>query len=197
MENSITQKFIDLLGPITDERHHFGIKEEKATFSGYDIIAVDEKQKEVVEQLIKEQFGVEKVLWVEMPVGFTEDEKTKFIIKTHKVDDSELENNPGKTCYLYQIVFSHKIYDVGTFIKTPVKDGCTLGPVIYDPTSFTPLRSVVLTFDVSALQDIDSPEEADDLRRKELHKKLDEMLDNPEEYTPEGKRALLLRMAIV
>ena len=131
-----------------------------------------------------------------MPVGFTEDEETKFAVRTRKIDDLESESNPGKTCYLYQILFSPKMYDTSTFITSPVKNGCTLGPVVYDPTSFTPLRSVVLTFDVSNLQDIDNPEEADDTIRKGLHKMIDKMLDSPEEYTPEGKRALLIRMAI-
>ena len=109
--------------------------------------------------------------------------------------------------YLQSIGLSHEMYDSNVCL-TPVKNRASVGPTIYDANDFTPLKSVILFWSPENLQDdimFDekfvfnnkgekmnniSPEER--LKQK-LHKTLDEVLKNTEEYKMKGTRHILIR----
>ena len=194
MENQITKRVIDIVGPVTDERYAFGGLNMGAAAGGYDVIALTDEQKVQVEQLIVDHYKVKKVLWMELPSGMTEDGEQAVVAKTHKLADSDYETYEGKTAYMYQILFSPKMYDPKT-IHQPVKDGCTFGPLLYNPETFEPSRSITITFSPTYPQDIDSTEDQDEIMKQSLHDKLEQVLANPEDYLPEATRGCMLRFA--
>lgn len=194
MENQITKRVIDIVGPVTDERHAFGGLNMGAAAGGYDVVALTDEQKVQLEQLVVDHFKVKKVLWMEIPVGMTEDGKEAIVAKTIKLDDEENPTYEGKTAYVYQILFSPKMYDPKT-IHSPVKDGCTFGPLVYNPENFEPSRSITLTFNPTFPQDIDSKEDPEQVMKQSLRDKLEKVLTNPEDYMPEAFRACMLRFA--
>lgn len=194
MKNKITKKIIDIVGPVTDERHAFGGLNMGAAAGGYDVIALTDEQKVQVEQLMIDHYKVKKVLWMELPSGLTEDGEQAVVTQTHKLTDSDYETYEGKTAYMYQILFSPRIYDPKT-IHAPVKDGCTFGPLVYNPENFEPSRSITLTFNPTFPQDIDSKEAQDEVMKQSLRDKLEKVLTSPEEYMPEAFRGCMLRFA--
>ncbi len=192
MTSQITQKFIDLLGPTTDGKLHFGKYAQDASIGGHNVTALSDEQRQQVEQLVIDHYKVKKVLWMEIPAGLTEDGEQAIVAKTHKLVDEDYETYEGKTAYIYQILFSPIMYDPSTWAKEPVKDGCTFSPLWFDPLTFTPSRRIVLSFNPEVAMDEDRTEE--DIRL-DLHLQLDKILDNPEDYMPEGFRACMLRFA--
>ena len=194
MENQITKRMMDIVGPVTDERYAFGGLNMGAAAGGYDVIALTDEQKLQVEQLVIDHYKVKKVLWMQIPSGITEYGEQAVVAKTHKLVDTDYEPYEGKTAYVYQIMFSPKMYDPKT-IHQPVKDGCTFGPLVYNPENFEPSRSITITFSPTYPQDVDSKEDPEQVMKQSLHDKLDKVLTNPEEYTPEAFRACLLRFA--
>ena len=196
MTNQITQKFIDLLGPITDEKAHFSTFQQSAGLGGYDIHQISKVQTELVEQIVKDHFKVKEVLWMELPSGIDKNGKP-IVAKTIKLDDKENPTYEGKTIYVYQIMFTPRMYDPTSFIKEPVKDGCTFGPLFYSPETFEPYRSITLTFNPTFPQDIESKEDQDQIMKQQLRDKLEKVLKNPDSYMPEGYRGCLLRYAVV
>ena len=194
MENQITKKFMDIVGPVTDERYAFGGLNMGAAAGGYDVIALTDEQKLQVEQLVIDHYKVKKVLWMQIPSGITEYGEQAVVARTHKLVDTDYETYEGKTAYVYQIMFSPKMYDPKT-IHQPVKDGCTFGPLVYNPENFEPSRSITITFSPTYPQDVDSKEDPEQVMKQSLHDKLDKVLTNPEEYMPETFRACLLRFA--
>jgi hypothetical protein len=195
MENQITQKFIDLLGPITDGKLHFSKYAQENVAGGHTVCEMSKVQLQLAEQLIKDHFKVKKVLWMEMPTGLTEDGKETIVAKTHKLTDSDYKTYEGKTAYIYQILFSPIMYDPSTWAKEPVKDGCTFSPLWFDPLTFTPSRRIVLSFNPTFPQDIDSTVDQEEVMKQSLRDKLEQVLTNPKDYMPEGFRACLLRFA--
>jgi len=194
MENQITKKFMDIVGPVTDERLAFGGLNMPSAPGGYLVTALTDEQKVQVEQLVIDHYKVKKVLWMEIPTGMTEDGKEAIVAKTLKLVDSDYETYEGKTAYMYQILFTPKMYDPKT-IYQPVKDGCTFGPLVYNPENFEPSRSIILTFNPTFPQDIDSTEDQDEIMKQSLRDKLEKVLTSPEEYMPEAFRACMLRFA--
>lgn len=196
MTNKITQKFIDLLGPITDDRTHFSKYAQKAGVGGHAVYEMSKVQLQLVEQLIKDHFKVSRVEWMEMPVGLTEDGKETIVAKTYKLLDENYEVYEDKTAYVYQIAFSPKMYDPTSFMKEPVKDGCTFGPLVYNPETFEPTRTIILTFNPTYPQDLNSTKDETEVMKQSLRDKLEQVLTNPEDYMPEGPRACMIRMVI-
>ena len=191
MTNQITQKFTELLGPITDDRLSFGLIGWEAAAGGYSIVALTEDQRQQVEQLLIDYFKFNKVIWMEIPAGLTEDGEKAITAKTTKLGEGNITYG-GKTCYMYQILFTPKIYDPISFIKSPVKDGCTVSPVIYNTETFTPYRNIVLTYDMEYTEETTSDEDMKQYLRNQLEK----VLANPKEYIPEGTRGCMLRFAV-
>jgi hypothetical protein len=195
MENQITKRMMDIVGPVTNERLAFGKYKQEPNPGGYDVIALTDEQIHQVEQLVIDHYKVKKVLWMELPSGLTEDGEQAVVAKTHKLVDSDYETYEGKTAYIYQILFSPIMYDPSTWAKEPVKDGCTFSPLWFDPLTFTPSRRIVLSFNPTFPQDIDSTVDQEEVMKQSLHDKLDKVLANPEEYMPEAFRGCMLRFA--
>lgn len=194
MENQITKRVMDIVGPVTDGKLAFGGLNIGAAAGGYDVTALTDKQKVQVEQLVVDHYKVKKVLWMEIPSGLTEDGEQAIVAQTHKLVDSDYETYEGKTAYMYQILFTPQMYDPKT-IHSPVKDGCTFGPLVYNPENFEPSRSITLTFNPTFPQDIDSKEDQDEVMKQSLRDKLEKVLTSPEEYMPEAFRGCMLRFA--
>jgi len=194
MENQITKRIMDIVGPVTNERLAFGKYKQEPNPGGYDVIALTDEQIHQVERLVIDHYKVKKVLWMELPSRLTEDGEQAVVVKTHKLIDSDYETYEGKIAYVYQIMFTPQIYDPQTIHK-PVKDGCVIGPVLYNPENFEPLRSITITFSPTYTQDIDSKEDQEEVMKQSLHDKLDKVLANPQEYMPEAFRGCMLRFA--
>ena len=195
MTNQITQKFIDLLGPISDDRAHFSTFSNTAVGGGHNVTEMSKVQKELTEQILKDHFKLKEINWMELPSGLDKNQKP-IVAQTHKLVDNDILYK-GKTAYVYQIIFTPKMYDPTSFIKTPAKDGCTFGPLIYNPENFEPYRSITLTFNPTFPQDIDSKEDQTEAMKQQLRDKLEKVLENPDEYMPEAFRGCLVRMAVV
>ena len=193
MENQITRRMMDIVGPVTDERHAFGKYKQEPNPGGYNVVALTDEQIQQVEQLVIDHYKVKKVLWMEIPSGLTEDGEQAIVAQTHKLLDTDILYE-GKTAYVYQILFTPKMYDPKT-IHQPVKDGCTFGPLLYNPETFEPSRSITITFSPTFPQDIDSKEDQEQVMKQFLHDKLDKVLTNPENYMPEAFRGCMLRFA--
>ena len=196
MTNQITQKFIDLLGPILDDRAHFSTFSNTAVGGGHTIVEMSKIQKELVEELLKNHFKFKQVDWMELPTGLDKN-GNPIVAKTIKLDDKENPTYEDKTAYVHQILFTPKMYDPTSFIKTPAKDGCTFGPLIYNPENFEPSRTITLTFNPTFPQDINSKEDQTETMKQQLRDKLEKVLQNPDEYMPEAFRGCLVRMAVV
>ena len=194
MTNQITQKFIDLLGPITDDRLHFSTFSTDAAAGGHFIAEMSKVQRELTEQILKEHFKLKEINWMQLPSGLDKDGKT-IVAQTHKLADNDILYD-GKTAYVYMILFSPKMYDPAVIYK-PVKDGCTFGPLVYNPENFEPSRTITLTFNPTFPQDIDSKEDQDEMMKQSLRSKLEKVLSDPESYMPEANRVALIRMAVV
>ena len=196
MTNQITQKFIDLLGPITDDKTHFSTFSHSAVAGGHNVTEMSKVQKELTEQILKDHFKLKEINWMELPSGLDKNQKP-IVAQTIKLSDEESTKYEGKTAYVYQIIFTPKMYDPTSFIKTPAKDGCTFGPLIYNPENFEPSRTITLTFNPTFPQDINSKEDQTETMKQQLRDKLEKVLENPDEYMPEGFRGCLVRMAVV
>lgn len=196
MTNQITQKFIDLLGPITDDRAHFPTFSNTAVAGGHNVTEMTKVQRELTEQILEDHFKLKEINWMELPSGLDKNQKP-IVAKTFKLTDSEYETYEGKTGYVYMIFFTPKMYDPATFAKSPVKDGCTFGPLVYNPETFEPSRSITITFNPIFSQDIDSKEDQTETMKQQLRDKLEKVLENPDEYMPEAFRGCLVRMAVV
>ena len=190
MENQIIKRVMDIVGPVTHKRLAFGGLNMGAAAGGYDVIALTDEQKVQVEQLVVDHYKVKKVLWMEIPAGMTEDGKEAIVAKTHKLVDEDYETYEGKTAYMYQILFSPKMYNPKT-IHEPVKDGCTMTPLVYSPETFLPKRKIVIEYSPEYTNEILTDEDI----KQHLRGKLEKVLENPEEYQAEGFRGCMLRFA--
>jgi len=194
MENQITKRIMDIVGPVTDGKLAFGGLNMGAAAGGYDVTALTDKQKVQVEQLVIDHYKVKKVLWMEIPSGLTEDGEQAIVAQTHKLVDTDYETYEGKTAYVYQILFTPQMYDPKT-IHSPVKDGCVFGPLLYNPENFEPSRSITITFSPTYPQDIDSKGDQEEVMKQSLRDKLEKVITSPEDYMPEAFRGCMLRFA--
>lgn len=190
MENQITKRVMDIVGPVTNQRYAFGGLNMGAVAGGYDVTALTDQQKLQIEQLIIDHYKVKKVLWMEIPAGMTEDGKEPIVAKTHKLVDEDYETYEGKTAYMYQILFSPIMYDPKT-VHDAVKDGCAMTPTIYNPETFIPSKKIVLEYCPEFTTEILTDEDM----KQHLRGQLEKVLANPEDYMPKGFRACMLRFA--
>jgi hypothetical protein len=153
----------------------------------------DEQRTQIEEELIK-HFGFERIVWMDLPSGLTEG-GNPIVAKTIKIDDTDNPDYAGKVGYLYKVLFTPLVYDPNS-LHQPIKDGCTLTPVMYNPLTFQPKRSVTIEWSPEFPQDIDNPVTWED-QKKMLHDKLETILENPDLFLPEGYRGCLVRFAAV
>ncbi len=92
-------------------------------------------------------------------------------------------------CYLYSINLTPKMFEMSDLIR-PVKDGCVLSPEVMDEDTFKYIKKVGLSFNAYDEQGIQRPT---DLIKEQLKLKIDQIFDDPESYTPQGHRSIILR----
>jgi hypothetical protein len=112
------------------------------------------------------------------------------VLNTSTVKLSDVMKFKGK-CYLLSLTLTPEMYDPNQLIK-PVKNGAAMGPVIYDPMTFEPRKHILLTWSPEMAQDLLGTNNEETLRN-DIHKLLDDVLDNPEEYQTKGFRGVLVR----
>jgi hypothetical protein len=103
---------------------------------------------------------------------------------------SDLMKFKGK-CYLLSLGLTPEMYDPNQLLK-PVKNGAAMGPTIYDPSTFEPRKHILLTWSPDVTQDLSGTNNEEKLRN-DIHKLLDDVLDNPDEYKTKGFRGVFVR----
>ena len=154
-----------------------------------------DEQASKVEEVLINHYGFQKIIWADLPAGIAEDESA-FVVKSFKITD-ELESDDtykGKVAYFYSIAFTPQMYNP-SILHTPVKDGCVLAPVTYNPETFLPKRSVTIEWSPEFPVDLENPMTWED-EKKMLHDKLEMVLENPDDYKPIGERYGMLRFAV-
>jgi hypothetical protein len=117
-------------------------------------------------------------------------DKNGEILTTSTVKLSDVMTFKGK-CYLLSLALTPEMYDPNQLIK-PVKNGAAMGPTIYDPMTFEPRKHILLTWSPEMAQDLSGTNDELTLRN-DIHKLLDDVLDNTEEYQTKGFRGVLVR----
>jgi hypothetical protein len=106
-----------------------------------------------------------------------------------KLADNDPPTYENKIGYIYKVMFTPVMYDPTGYV-VPVKNGCSITPVVYNTVNFEPIKHIMLSW---------CPESSDfDIKIKsELMSKLYDVLENPEDYMQKGHRGVLLRFAAV
>lgn len=94
---------------------------------------------------------------------------------------------------LYSISQTPEIYDndMSKYIKESGEKGACITPLFFEAADMFPTKRVVLKFSPEELQD--STMRETNTIREDLHKLLDKVLDNPEEYRVKGTRGIIIR----
>lgn len=103
---------------------------------------------------------------------------------------SDLMEFKGR-CYLLSLGLTPEMYDPSRLLK-PVKNGAAMGPTIYDIDTFEPRKHILLTWSPEMAQDL-SGDNNELTLRNDIHKLLDDVLNNPDEYKTKGLRNVLVR----
>lgn len=181
MKSNLTEKLLSICG---DSMEGFSIKN-----------STEEQRVQVEVELIK-HFEFDKIVWMDLPTGLTEDKKTAISAKPLKISDSDNPTYKHKVGYVYTISFTPKIYDPGDMYK-PVKDGCVFSPIVYNPETFEPKQSITISWSSDFPQDIDAPVRTYEDDKQMIRNMLEKVLDNPEEYRPIGYIGCMVRFAAV
>ena len=181
MKSNLTEKLLSICG---NSMEGFSIKN-----------STEEQRVQVEVELIK-HFEFDKIVWMDLPSGLTEDKQTAISVKSLKISYSDNPTYKHKVGYVYTISFTPKIYSPGEMYK-PVKDGCVFGPIVYNPETFEPKQSITLTWSPEFPQDLDAPVRTYEDDKQMIRNMLEKVLDNPEEYRPEGYIGCLLRFTAI
>ena len=173
MKSELAEKLMNICG--TDQ-------------DGYGIDNLTARQLKSVEAELIKHLKFDRIEWLESPVEYIEG-VYQIVVHTMKLADNNPPTYKNKIGYIYKVMFSPVMYDPTAYVK-PVKNGCSITPVVYNPINFEPTKHIMLSW---------SPEGGgDDTRIKsELKDKLSDILENPEEYMQKGYRGVLLRFAVV
>ena len=157
---------------------------------GYGIDNLTSRQLKSVEAVLIKHLKFDRIEWLESPTTHVENFGV-ITAHTMKLIDNDPPTYENKIGYIYKVMFSPVMYDPTEYVK-PVKNGCSITPVVYNPINFQPTKHIMLSW---------NPEGSggdDDARIKlELMDKLYDILKNPEEYMQKGYRSVLLRFAVV
>jgi len=187
MKSNLTNKLLSICGS-TDKTYGYNDIES--------ITKLSEEQRIQVEAELIKHFEFDKIIWMELPSGLTEDKTTPIVAKSIKISDSDNPIHKHKVGYVYTISFTPKIYEPGEMYK-PVKDGCVFAPITYNPETFEPKQSITLTWSPEFPQDIDAPKRTYEDDKQMIRNMLERVLDNPEEYRPMGYTGCILRYAVL
>ena len=109
-------------------------------------------------------------------------------VQTYKYKEGMKFKGKG---YLYSISLTPELYDPSKMLE-PVKNGASISPTVYDPMTFEPRKHILLTWSPEMAQDLSVTKDETTLRN-DIHKLLDDVLDNPEEYRMKGTRYITIR----
>ena len=109
-------------------------------------------------------------------------------VQTYKYKEGMKFKGKG---YLYSISLTPELYDPSKMLE-PVKNGASISPAIYNPITFEPTKHILLTWSPEMAQDLSVTKDETTLRN-DIHKLLDDVLDNPEEYRMKGTRYITIR----
>jgi len=187
MKSNLVEKLISICGS-TDKT--YGCTDNEG------VTRLTEEQRVQVEAELIKHFEFERIVWMELPSGLTEDRTRPIIPKSIKISDSDNPTHKHKVGYVYTLMFTPKMYESGEMYK-PVKDGCVFAPITYSPETFEPKQSITLTWSPEFPQDINAPKRTYEDDKQMIRNMLEKVLDNPEEYRPIGYTACLLRYVAV
>jgi hypothetical protein len=186
MESQLTNKLLSICG---DADKTYGY------FDSEFIIKLTEEQRIEVEAELIKHLGFDKIVWMDLPAGLTEDGERAIVAKTFNVFDIEEPPHKGKVGYIYTIIFTPKMYDPMEMYQ-PVKDGCVFSPIVYNPETFEPTQSITLTWSPEFAQDFPI-HNSEEVMKQTFRDQLEKVLTNPEEYRPVGHVACCIRYAVV
>ena len=181
MKSNLTEKLLSICGN---------------SMEGFSINNSTEEQRVQVEVELIKHFEFDKIVWMDLPTGLTEDKKTVISVKSLKISDSDNPTYKHKVGYVYTVNFTPKMYEPGEMYK-PVKDGCVFGPIVYNPETFEPKQSITLTWSPDFPQDINAPVRTYEDDKQMIRNMLEKVLDNPEEYRPKGHIGGMIRFTAV
>jgi hypothetical protein len=187
MKSNLTEKLLSICGDVDKT---YGCNDIES------ITQLTEEQRIQVEAELIKHFEFDKIVWMELPSGLTEDKTTPIVPKTIKISDSDNPTHKHKVGYIYTLMFTPKMYEPGEMYK-PVKDGCVFAPTTYNPETFEPKQSITLTWSPEFPQDIDAPQRTYEDDKQMIRSMLEKVLDNPEEYSPKGHTGCLVRYVVV
>ena len=186
MKSNLTEKLLSICG---DASKTYGC------FDSTVIIKLTEEQRIEVETELIKHLGFNKIVWMDLPAGLTEDGEKAIVMKTYKMSDVEEPPHKGKVGYVYTIFFTPKMYDPMEMYQ-PVKDGCVFSPIVYNPETFEPTQSITLTWSPEFAQDFPI-HNSEEVMKQTFRDQLEKVLANPEEYRPVGHVACCIRYAVV
>jgi len=181
MRSNLTEKLLSICGN---------------SMEGFSINNSTEKQRVQVEEELIKHFEFDKIVWMNLPTGLTEDGKTPIVAKSLKISDLDNPTYKHKVGYVYTISFTPKIYEPGEMYK-PVKDGCVFAPTTYNPETFEPKQSITISWSPDFPQDIDTPTRTLEDDKQMIRDMLEKVLNTPEEYKPLGHVGCLVRFATI
>ena len=181
MKSNLTEKLLSICGN---------------SMEGFSINNSTEKQRVQVEEELIKHFEFDKIVWMNLPTGLTEDGKTPIVAKSLKISDLDNPTYKHKVGYFYTISFTPKMYEPGEMYK-PVKDGCVFAPTTYNPETFEPKQSITISWSPDFPQDIDTPTRTLEDDKQMIRDMLEKVLNTPEEYRPLGHVGCLVRFATI
>lgn len=190
MESQLTNRLLAICGS-TDPHKTYGY------FDSEFFTKLTEEQRIQVEAELIKSLGFDRIVWMDLPAGSTENGERAIAVKTRKIADSyDGPPHEGKVGYVYTLSFTPRMYDPME-IYQPVKDGCVFTPTTYNSETFEPKQSITLTWSPEFPQDINAPKRTYEDDKQMVRAMLEKVLDNPEEYKPKGYIGCLLRYAAV
>ena len=190
MKSELAEKLLAICGS-TDPYKIYGY------FDSEFFTKLTEEQRIEIESLLIDNLGFDRIVWMDLPAGLTEDGKRAIAVKTRKIVDAYDEPpHKGEVGYVFTLSFTPKMYDPMEMYQ-PVKDGCVFAPVSYNTETFEPKQSITLTWSPDFHQDINAPARPYEYDKQMIRDMLEKVLDSPEEYKPAGYIGCLIRYAVV
>ena len=187
MKSNLTEKLLSICGSADKT---YGCNDNEG------VTQLTEEQRAQVEAELIKHFEFDKIVWMQLPSGLTEDKTTPIVPKFIRISDSDNPTYKHKVGYVYTINFTLKMYEPGEMYKS-VKDGCVFGPIVYNPETFEPKQSITISWSPDFPQDIDTPVRTYEDDKQMIRDMLEKVLDSPEEYRPKGYISCLVRFAVV
>lgn len=187
MKSNLTEKLLSICG---NADKTYGCNDNEG------ITRLTDEQRIQVEAELINHFEFDRIVWMKLPSGLSEDKTTPIVPKSVRISDTDNPTHKHKVGYIYTIMFTPKMYEPGEMYK-PVKDGCVFSPTVYNPETFEPKQSITLTWSPEFPQDINTPARTEEDDKQMIRDMLEKVLSNPDEYRPTGHIGCLLRYVAI